>query len=165
VKAKTLLNSLGGRYKSLKANSLLLDIIVNKSRPDDAIVAGRVAAALFAVGIKGRLVSLSASSFDSRVASGQCDLYIGQLATPAAFPADTLRTAFVAGGSSGLLSKMAKKGRTGMEREFAVHLPLIPLFHRGLRVDYRSDLLSLQFDSSARLRYEDLFFFGKPEKN
>ncbi len=165
VKAKTLLNSLAGKHASLKSNTLLLDIIVNKSRPDDAIVAGRVAAALFAVGIQSRLVSLSASAFTSRVASGQCDLYIGQLLTPASIPSDTLRTAFVAGGSGAALSALAKKGRTAMEREFANQLPLIPLFHRGLRIDSRSDLLSIQFDGSGRLRYEDLFFFGKAEKN
>lgn len=165
AKSKKLLNSLGTNYKSLKNNSLLLDIIVNKSRPDDAIVAGRVAAALFAVGIQSRLVTLSASAFQTRVASGQCDLFIGQLATPGTMPVNTLRTAFVAGGAGGALPALAKKGRTALEREFAAQLPLIPLFHRGLRVDYRSDLLSLEFDSSARLRYEDLFFFGKPEKN
>lgn len=164
-RAKTLLNTLGSKYGSLKANSLLLDIIVNKSRPDDAVVAGRVAAALFAVGIQSRLVSLHASAFSTRVRSGQCDLYIGQLATPGAFATDTLRTAYVAGGSKAALTSLTKSGRTKMEREFARQLPLIPLFHRGLRAHYRSDLFSLAFDSSTRLRYEDLFFFGNPEKN
>jgi ABC-type transport system substrate-binding protein len=165
TRATALLKELGEKYRALNSSSLLLDIIVNKSRPDDAIVAGRVAAALFALGIQTRLVVLQADAFASRIASGKCELYIGQLATPAEFPTDTLRTAYVAGGFQALLGAVAKKGRAGLERQFAAQLPVVPLFHRGLRVHHRSDLLSVGFDGSARLRYEDMYFYGTPQKN
>ena len=164
-RARQLLKDLARRHSELESGSLLLEIIVNKSRPDDAIIAGRVAAALFAIGIRTRLVSLQANAFARRVHSGQCDLYIGQLATHRGFAADTLREAFVVGGFGKLLAPLSDESKTGMERQFAAHLPLIPLFHRGLRVHYRSDLHAIEFDGDSRLRYEDLFIFGVPEKN
>lgn len=163
--AQKLLQELSKRHSALESGSLLLEIIVNKSRPDDVVIAGRVAAALFAIGIETRLVTLRANAFARRVRNGQCDLYIGQLATDTSFAADTLRTAFVVGGFATLLAPLSAQSKSGMEREFASHLPLVPLFHRGLRVHHRSDLHAIEFDESSRLRYEDLFFFGEPEKN
>jgi MarR-like DNA-binding transcriptional regulator SgrR of sgrS sRNA len=163
LRARQLLKELGKKHSGL--SSLSLEIIVNKSRPDDSVIAGRVAAALFAIGIKTRLVSLHANAFARRVKTGQCDLYIGQLATRSDFAADTLRTAFVVGGFEKLLGKFGKESRGGMERQFNEHLPLIPLFHRGLRVHHRSDLQEVAFDDNSRLLFEDLFLYGLPEKN
>ncbi len=164
-KSRALLKELALKYSTLESGTVLLDILVNASRPDDTIVAGRIAAALFAVGIQTRLVSVQPNVFARRIALGQCDLYIGQLATAAQRPEDTLRSAFVAGGFAKLLPALAKKNRASMERQFAKQLPVVPLFHRGLRVHNRSDLLGIEFDSRARLGYEDIYFFGSPEKN
>ncbi|MCP4935885.1 MAG: hypothetical protein GY927_17170 [bacterium] len=148
-RAKSLLSKLAHTYSEIEDSSLKLEIIVNKSRPDDRSVAARVAAALFRIGIQTRVIELHAHAFARRVDSGQCDLYVGQWATLGTFGETTLRTAFAIGGLSA--------PNTHFEREFSTQWPIVPLFHRGLRVHHRSDLRSVDFDHHDRLRYEDVW--------
>ena len=43
---------------------------------------------------------------------------------------------------------------------FADRLPIVPLFHRAVRVHHRVDVRRLRFDAIGRLRYADMFLFG-----
>ncbi len=142
-----------------------IDIVVDQTRPDDREVAENVAAALFRLGIAARVNAVSARELAGRVASGRADLYIGQLALPAASPVLAWAAAFAAGGQPAWARRAVTQGRAGhaaLRRRFADTLPLIPLFHRAVRVHHRSDLRGVSLDDTARLAFADLFLFGRP---
>ncbi len=163
--ASRLMAALARRYSRLEAGTLTLDLLVNKSRPDDAAIADRVAAALFHFGIRTKRVELDAQNFMDRTRSGKCDLFIGQLALAAPSTSDLIRAAFVAGRRWQDLRALAGQSEAKLVQSFDSQLPLVPLFHRGLRVHSRSDVQATGFAPGLRLRFEDLFFFGLPEKN
>lgn len=146
-----------------------LELIVDRTRLDDQAIAGKVALALFRVGIKARVVALATDAFAKRVRTGACDLYIGQLSMPTALPELALISAFEAGGDNYATRLFGKRGigvprgfdMTSTDREFARRLPVVPLFHRAIRVHHRHDVLGIHFDDTSRLFYGDLFFFGR----
>ncbi len=160
--ASKLLKTLSSRYPALETKTQSLQLIVNRSRPDDAAVAARVAAALFTHGIKTKIEVLSAKTFARRSRNGQCDLYIGQLATGRLTPTDLLRKAYVVGGRRGTARSLRGESRTSIERRFSKDLPLVPLFHRALRLHYRGDVGGVK---PAALRFSDLFYYGVPNVN
>ncbi len=160
--AARLLQTLSSRYPALEAKTQSLRLIVNRSRPDDAEVAARVAAALFAHGIKTKIEVLPAKTFARRSRSGLCDLYIGQLAPGRLLPTDLLRKAFVIAGHVKTAYGLTGKSRTAIERRFDRELPMLPLFHRALRLHYRGDVGGVR---PAALRYSDLFYYGEPVTN
>lgn len=163
--AGRLISALAKRFSALEAGTLELELIVNKSRPDDAAIADRVAAALFRLGIRTRRVELDAKRFLSRARSGQCDLYIGQLALVAPADEDLLRAAFVAGRREKDLRSLAGAPLEKLVKTFDNQLPIVPLFQRGLRLHYRTDVHGVSFSRDTRLLFEDLFVSGTPEKN
>jgi len=163
--ATSLFASLASRYSQIEAKKLIVEILVNRSRPDDAVVAARVAAALFLHGVKSKILVLSSDVFARRSQAGQCDLYIGQLASSGGRPVDTLLEAFVVGREAKVAATMASESRPTIERRFAIDLPIVPLFRRGLHLHYRNDLHGLKFSSARTLRFDDLHFAGLPTKN
>jgi MarR-like DNA-binding transcriptional regulator SgrR of sgrS sRNA len=160
--APRLADAVAGRRTSFE-----LELIIDTARPDDREIAEKVVAALFRLGISARITGVPAREFDSRVASGACDLYIGQLAVPVPTPAYALAAAFAAGrdpfAERALATSALDPGRAG--KVFAERLPIVPLFHRALRVHHRSDLRGLRFDDTSQLWFADLFFFGKAEQS
>jgi len=44
--------------------------------------------------------------------------------------------------------------------EFQRRLPIVPLFHRALRIHHRRNLRGLAFDPTARASFADLFVHG-----
>lgn len=163
--ASRLIRSLAKRYPAIEAGTQTLELIVNTSRPDDAAIADRVAAALFHVGIRIKRVDLKAKTFLRRARSGQCDIYIGQLALEAPSKEDLIRAAFVAGRRDKALPLLSEASLSTLTTSFAAQLPIVPLFHRGIRLHFRSDLAGVDFTRGVRLRFEDVFMFGSPEKN
>ncbi len=165
-RAATLLGALETRFEKLRSGGLKLEILVNRSRPDDAAIAGKVAAALFSFGIQSKIVSLHASVFSARVQARRCDLYIGQQALTSFSGNDALLASFVIA-----RAPARRMSRAGLEKRFSETMPLVPLFHRSLAVHYRSDVYGLSFAPlapgrrGARLQYEDLYFFGSAERN
>lgn len=138
-----------------------LDILFDESRPDDREVAERVVRALDKLGIHGAVVAVSAVDLRARVERGDCDLWIGQLAAPAADAAAWQHLA---------LALAPRRGRARARvadptRRFQAELPVLPLYFRAVRASVRTDLRGLQFDSSGALTFEDGFLFGEPERS
>lgn len=150
-----------------------LELIVDRTRPDDRAIAGKVVLSLYRLGIKARIVELDTATFAERVRTDACDLYIGQLAMPLAIPEVALVSAFVAGGddwATGVFKRAGIGDPRGFDRarglrQFAARLPIVPLFHRALRVHHRDDVRGIHFDDSSRLQLTDLFFFGRPRRS
>ncbi len=163
--ATDLLKSLSSRYPAVEAKTLTLQLIVNSSRPDDAVIAARVAAGLYVLGITTRIVSLTADVFARRVRAGDCDLYLGQLAASGSPGLARLRKAFVIGGQVKTAQKLFGQSRASMERQFAATLPIVPLFRRSLRLHIRSDVNGVDFEATRTIDYPGVFFFGEPVKN
>jgi hypothetical protein len=134
-------------------------------------VAGKVVAALFQLGMKARIAELPADEFAERVRRGACDLYIGQLAVPVPRAELALVAALSAGGDPGgaraLRDTPLADKRLGatLSKRFAARLPIVPLYHRAVRVHHRSDLRGIRFDLASRLHHAELFFFGRARRS
>ena len=143
-----------------------LEIFIDRTRPDDREVAEKVAAALFRLGVSARIRALAAADWHTR--RDTADLYIGHLALPAPAPALALAAAFAAGGEPWARDPLARGGlddataHEAARRAFDERLPIIPLFHRAVRVHHRSDLRGVVLDDAARPGFADVFFFGQP---
>lgn len=144
-----------------------LELIIDSTRPDDREIAEKVVAALFRLGIAARITALPARDFDTRVRRRACDLYIGQLAVPVATPAHAMAAAFAAGRDAYAERALATSALDidRAARAFDQRLPIVPLFHRALRVHHRSNLRGLRFDDTLQLGFADLFFFGRAERS
>ncbi|WP_428267607.1 ABC transporter substrate-binding protein [Haliangium sp.] len=142
----------------------VVEILVDRSRPDDREIAEKVAAALFRLGVAARITAEPAPAFARRVGRGDGDLYIGQLVLPAPAPALAWAAAFAAGADDWAATRLARGplDLAAAARAFAARLPIVPLAHRAVRVHHRSDLRGVALDDSARLPFADLFFFGRP---
>jgi ABC-type transport system substrate-binding protein len=149
-----------------KIGSLSLEILVDASHPDDGEVAERVVRALDKLGIASKITSLGAVELADRVAAGKCDLWVGQLPAVASDPALLWASAFAAGGDGWAKGQLAKGAidPAGAAKEFAARLPILPLYHRSIRVSHRTDLRDLTVDACGRVGLADAFFFGGPER-
>lgn len=150
-----------------RLDRLRLEILVDRSRLDDRDVADKILAALYNLGITAVVVEVSAPVFARRVAAGACDFYVGQLAPPLATPAGHLAAAFAAAGDPWVAKRLAAGPLdvAGAAATFARRLPIVPLFHRAVRVHHRSDVRGVSFDGSSRVRWDDLFLFGAARRN
>jgi hypothetical protein len=144
-----------------------LEILVDRSRVDDRDIADKVLASLFRLDVPARVVELSAQAFARRVATGGCDLYIGQLSPQVATTSGELIAAFGAGGDNWARSRLALAPLDlGEARvEFGKRLPIIPLFHRTIRVHHRADVYGVRFEGSGQLVWSDVFLFGSARRN
>jgi MarR-like DNA-binding transcriptional regulator SgrR of sgrS sRNA len=142
-----------------------LEILIDRTRPDDREVAEKVAAALFRLGVPAHISAVAAADWHAR--RGAADLYIGLLALPAPGPDLALAAAFAAGGDAWARTALARgllgaAERDAARRAFDERLPVIPLFHRAVRVHHRSDLRGVALDDAARPGLADVFFAGQP---
>jgi ABC-type transport system substrate-binding protein len=157
------LRSAAGRVKALSARPRpTWEVLVDRSRPDDREIGERVVAALFRLGLSGRIVELDPTALARRVARGDFALYIGQLVSPTPSAAVQIAAAFAAGGDRWIAAQMAVAPLDpgAALAAFARRLPVIPLFHRSIRVHHRIDVRRIEFDAVGRLRYADSFLFG-----
>ncbi len=146
-----------------RIGSLTLEILVADSRPDDREVAARVARALDKLGARSTITAVSTPELARRVATGACDLYIGHTATELNAPAMLYAHAFALAGDRATADKLAA-GAIGSVHQrplFAARLPILPLYHRAVRVHHRTDLRGAWFDASARLGIADLFVWSR----
>lgn len=150
------------RVSALRAPPVF-EIVVDETRPDDVEIGKKVRAALYRLGLNARVTTLSARQFAQRVARGECDLYIGQLAAPGAEPTLGLAAAFVVAGSAWAAEQLAA-GPFDLDAALAAfdaRLPIIPLFHRGIRAHHRKTLGGVSFDALGRLSLADMFVFSE----
>jgi MarR-like DNA-binding transcriptional regulator SgrR of sgrS sRNA len=144
-----------------------LELIVDRSRPDDVDVAARVVAALDRAGVALSYSALAPAELARRVAAGQCDLYIGQLALPSPDPLGQLAVAFAAGGDGWAAGKLAEGplGADAAAAAFAARVPIVPLFHRALRAHHKRTLRGVAFDVLGRLGWADVYVWTGPDTN
>jgi ABC-type transport system substrate-binding protein len=138
------------------------DLLVDRTRPDDREIGEKVVAALFRIGQGARIVELEPDAFAARLERGDFDLYIGQLAPPAVSPALQLAAAFAAGGDGWAAGELARAPLdvAAALAAFADRLPIVPLFHRAVRVHHRVDVRRIGVGATGRLEYADMFLFG-----
>ncbi len=145
--------------------TVALEVLIDASRPDDREVAERVVRALDKLGLRGSITALAAPELARRVAAGTCDLYVGQLAAPVASPGLLFAQAYAAAGDRDVADKLVAGGAVDLTRAraaFATRLPILPLFHRAVRIHHRRDLRGSWFDGASRLGAADLFVWGGP---
>lgn len=136
-----------------------LEVLIDDSRPDDREVAERVVRALDKIGISAAIAAVAAPVLRERVDKGSCDLWIGQLAMPVADAATWRQMSLAVAPRRG-----ARKGAGDPARRFEAEQSIVPLFFRGLRASYRTDVRGVAFDSSGRLDFAELFLFGEPAR-
>lgn len=144
-----------------------LVILIDRTRPDDREIAEKVVAALFRLGVPARIEDVPAVELAERVRRGDCDLYIGQLAAPVPAAVPILAAAFAAGGDPFAERELARRELDAATagRVLAQRLPIVPLFHRAIRVHHRADVRGIRVGDTAELPFADLFVFGKPERS
>jgi peptide/nickel transport system substrate-binding protein len=144
--------------------STRLEILVEETRPDDREIAERVGLALDKLGIAWTVTQVSAATLRERITSGTLDLWIGQLAEPVRATSVWWGAAFAAGGDEWPVSAL----QTGTldvgaaARAFTERVPIVPLFFRGVRMWYRSDVRGVVFDALGRPCFADAYLFGAP---
>ncbi len=138
------------------------ELLVDRTRPDDREIGEKVVAALFRIGLGCKITELDAPALDARLLRGDYDLVIGQLAPPGPSPALQIAAAFAAGGEGFAAAQMttAPLAIDVALTAFAQRLPILPLFHRAIRVHHRVDVRRVAFDATGRLLYPDMFLFG-----
>lgn len=138
------------------------ELLVDRTRPDDREIGAKVVAALFRLGLSCKITELDAPALDARLLRGDYDLAVGQLAPPGPSPALQIAAAFAAGGDGWAAAQMtsAPLAIDAALVAFAERLPVLPLFHRSIRVHHRVDVRRVAFDATGRLLYSDMFLFG-----
>jgi len=164
TKARAALDAATKRFPDLAKQRL--EILVEDSRPDDRVIAERVANTLEGLGIVTAITAVSAPTLRDRVAKGTCDLWIGQLASPITSATVWWGAAFAAGNDSWPVKPLANGflDPQTTAQAFADHVPIIPIMFRSLQIWHRSDVRGLGFDASARLGFADAFIHGLPAK-
>lgn len=152
-RARRELGEIGNRAAKLK-----LEILVDESRPDDREIAERVALALDKVGIGAVITPLSAQVMRDRVARGQCDLWIGQLAQPLTTALAWWHAAFATGNDD----SPVMQPQLDFAKSFSERLPIIPLMFRSIRLWHPTNVRGIAFDASGRPSFADVFVFGPP---
>lgn len=149
------------KVKALAAKTTW-ELLVDRTRPDDREIGQKVVAALFRLGLSCKITELDAPALDARLLRGDYDLAIGQLAPPGPSPALQIAAAFAAGGDGFAAAQMttAPLAIDVALAAFAQRLPVLPLFHRSIRVHHRVDVRRVAFDATGRLLYPDMFLFG-----
>jgi ABC-type transport system substrate-binding protein len=154
----------GSKVRALKGrNRATLDLLVDRSRPDDREIGEKVVGALYQLGLGARIVELDAATLVARAARGECDLYIGQLVPPGPSPASQIGAAFAAGGDSWAASRLsaAPLDVEAALAAFGERLPIVPLFHRAIRVHHRVDVEQVWFDATGRLVYASMHLLAE----
>lgn len=155
------------KLAGLTVGSTPLEVLVDRTRLDDAHVGEKLVASLIRVGVDAKLAEVSAATFAKRVASGKCDLYIGQMAPVAADSSLQFVAAFEAGGDSWARKKLRRAALNPISivGQFETRLPIVPLFHRAVRVHHRANVRGAELDVLSRLSYADLRVNGSPKKS
>ena len=146
---------------------LELEILIEDTRPDDREIANYVVYALHGLGLRSKITALPAKAFRARVAQGQADLWIGQLAMPIASAPLWWAAAFAAGGDLASASAAAAGGldAAAARQQFERRRPILPLVFRSVRLWHRTDVRGLKLDASGRPCFADVFVHGQPVRS
>jgi peptide/nickel transport system substrate-binding protein len=164
--AETAANLTAARAALTGARGLPLELLVDRTRPDDLDVAARVVAALDQAGVTVAFTPLGPAELARRVAAGQCDLWLGQLVPPAPTALAALAAAFDAGGDDWLATHLAQSPLNANEvlGLFLVRMPIVPLAHRALRVQHKKALRGLAFGPLGLPTWADAYLWTGPDE-
>ena len=168
VAARAVLADAGKRVAALAPANLAgmkLAIIIDASRPDDRELALRVSRGLDKLQIGFTIEAVAADKLRDRVARGECDLWIGQLAAPITVAVAWWGAAFAAGNDGWAQARLAAGplDPADVAKQFVDRLPIVPLMFRSLLVWHRTDVHGLGFDAIGRPGLADLYWFkAKP---
>jgi MarR-like DNA-binding transcriptional regulator SgrR of sgrS sRNA len=135
---------------------LVLSLLVDRSRVRDLDAARKISADLAAVSIRVTITQLSAVRFAKRP-SGQYDLALIRFTSPVLRSRYHLAAALAAAGRTAQarsLVRLRQSRLAGRIRRFMQQLPLIPLFHVGVRADVAGSLRYLRRGPWGLLRWE-----------
>jgi MarR-like DNA-binding transcriptional regulator SgrR of sgrS sRNA len=134
-----------------------LQLLVDNSVLDDHEVAERVIRALDKLGVTARVVGATNRQFNDTLSNQSCDMYIGQLT----LPADNAMLWWTQ--SYALGRQQSKSSMADMAASFRKELPIVPLFHRGVRLWQRNDVQGLRLDELGNVGYDNMFVIGLPQ--
>jgi MarR-like DNA-binding transcriptional regulator SgrR of sgrS sRNA len=166
--ARGVLDEAGRRIPQLTEagrRALRLAIVVDETRPDDREIALRVSRGLDRLGVGFTIEAVPARRLRDRAASGDCDLWIGQIAAPPGVAAAWWGAAFAAGGDDWAHRQLVTGAidAGAATAEFARRLPILPLMFRSLLIWHQREIHGLAFDASGRPGFADLYRFkGRP---
>jgi ABC-type transport system substrate-binding protein len=168
--AQAALGEAAKRVKTLapdRVAALKLELLVEDTRPDDLLIAERVVRALDKLGIASVVKAEPAHVFRDRVAKGNADLWIGQLAVPITNAWLWWAAAFAAGNDNWAMQQLATGSvdPTSAQKHFGAQLPIVPLMFRAVKLWHRSDVRGLVFDASGRPCFAEVHLFGEPTKS
>ena len=165
--ARELLAVAGAHVAPLAADrrrGLSLSILVDQTRPDDREIALRVSRGLHRLEIGSTIEAVPAPVLRDRVARGDCDLWIGQIAAPVGIAAVWWGAAFAAGNNDWARRQLQVGAidPAAAAAEFSRALPIVPLMFRSLLIWHRNEVHGLGFDASGRPALADLYWFKAP---
>jgi ABC-type transport system substrate-binding protein len=167
VKAREVLAAAGARVAALGADQLsglTLSILVDETRPDDREIALRVSRGLDNLRIGSTIEAVPPTVLRERVARGDCELWIGQIAAPVGIAAVWWGAAFAAGNNDWARRQLATGAidPAAAAAEFSRTLPMLPLMFRSLLIWHQNEVHGLGFDASGRPALADLYWFKVP---
>ncbi len=151
--------------RRLPGGVLPLSLLVDRSRVGDLDVARKIAADLAVVSIRVSIVSLSAAAFARRRLSGRFDLALDRFTSPVLRARYHLAAAMAAAGETARARRIVRRRSRRVSaavRRFMRELPLIPLYHVGLRVEVASSLPHLGRGAWGLLRWADARYASRP---
>lgn len=136
---------------------LVLSLLVDRSRLRDLDAARKISADLAAVSIRVTITQLTAARFAKQRAAGQYDLALFRFTSPVLRSRYHLAAALAAAGLTQRARRLVRrrKSRVGRRiRRFMQRLPLIPLFHVGVRADVGGKLHYLRRGPWGLMQWE-----------
>ena len=152
--------------EKVKRNDSLEDltVAVDRTRPGDRAVAEKIVASLFRIGQKATIIELSSAEFFSNTKTGSADLFIGEVAFPSHLPLMQLLASIPNLNDRRRVLTSKEDYQSGI-RWFSKELPVVPLYHRTIRVHHQRNVRGLSFTKSGAMPLDDLFVFGGVRKN
>lgn len=136
---------------------LVLSMLVDRSRVRDLDAARKICADLAAVNIRVTITRLTAARFAKLRTAGQYDLALFRFTSPVLRSRYHLAAALAAAGQTVRARRLVRLPRRRLVRRirrFMQQLPLIPLFHMGVRADLAGSLRYLRRGPWGLLQWE-----------
>jgi len=140
---------------------LVLSLLVDRSRVRDLDAARKISADLAAVNIRVTITRLTASRFATLRRAGQYDLALFRFTSPVLRSRYHLAAALAAAGQTARARRLVRLSRSRLSRRirrFMQQLPLIPLFHVGVRADLAGSLRYLRRGPWGLLQWESAHY-------
>ncbi len=163
--ANRLLARAAAQHEALRRDAaggrLRLSLLYDRSRFEDAVVAGQLVADLDRIGIAATLEGTPAAEYQARLAEGRFELVLGRLPLQVPVGSAALASALAAGGdrvgAARCLTAGCAAGAGGREvQAFLRRLPFVPLVHVGARVFYDARLTLLRLTPLGLLGYANV---------